>query len=163
MGRRAGDCYRPPEPSSKVRSRTAPPPLTLGELAQLSPEEEALLGAASSGFYSREWARNRFFRWTTDTARLSVPLDPAARPSALTVEVLMTGPPKQLQITVDGCRLLDETIRGGWTQTLALDDCRIDPPTIEIELTSDVHVPSTRDNRGLGVAIASIELSGGAE
>ena len=129
----------------------------------LSPEAEALLGVTSSGFFSREWARNRFFRWTTDTARLSVPLDPAARPSTLTVEVLMTGPPKQLQITVDGCRLLDETIRGGWTQTLALDDCRIDPPTIEIELTSDVHVPSTRDNRGLGVAIASIELSGGAE
>ena len=129
----------------------------------LSPEAEALLGVTSSGFFSREWARNRFFRWTTDTARVSVPMDPARRPSTLTVEVLMTGPPKQLQITVDGCRLLDETIRGGWTHTLALDDCRIDPPTIEIELASEVHVPTSRDNRALGVAIASIELSGGAQ
>ena len=124
----------------------------------LSAEAEALLGVMSSGFFSREWLRDRPFRWTTDTARLSVPMDPAEPPSTLTVDVLMTGPPKQLRITVDGCRLLDETIQGSWTRTWALDACRIDGPTAEIELVSDVHVPATGDNRALGVAVASIEL-----
>ena len=129
----------------------------------LSAEAETLLGVTSSGFFSREWAGNRAFRWTTDTARLSVPMDPAERPSTLSVDVLMTGPPKQLRITVEGCRLFDETIRGRWTQTLALDTCRIDSPTIEIELAADVHVPQTRDSRALGVAIASIELRDSTE
>ena len=129
----------------------------------LSAEAEALLGVMSSGFFSREWLRDRPFRWTTDTARLSVPMDPAEPPATLTVDVLMTGPPKQLRITVDGCRFFDETIRGSSTRTLALDACRLDGPTVEIELVSDVHVPATGDNRALGVAVTSIELLGRME
>ena len=129
----------------------------------LSTEAEVLLDATSSGFFSREWAANRFFRWTTDTARLSVSMDPERPPSTLTVEVLMTGPAKRLQVAVDGCRLFDETIRGRWTQTFALDGCRLDSPTLEIELAGDVHIPSASDTRALGVAVASIELGRGTE
>lgn len=142
-----------------VRSADAPGPSS----NLLSAEAETLMGVTSSGFFSREWARDRSFRWTTDTARLSVPMDPAEPPSTLTVDVLMTGAPKQLRITIDGCRLLDETVQGSWTRAFALDGCRIDGPSIEIELVSDVHVPSTRDSRALGIAIASIELHDRAE
>ena len=129
----------------------------------LSTEAEVLLDATSSGFFSREWARNRFFRWTTDTARLSVSMEPETPPSTLTVEVLMTGPAKRFQVAVNGCRLFDEIIQGRWTQTFALDGCRLDSPTLEIELAGDVHIPSANDTRALGVAVASIELRGGAE
>ena len=123
-------------------------------------EELELLGGQASGFYGTEWAGARPFRWTDGDARLVVPLDPDDPPSTLAVEVRITGPPKQLGIAIDGCTLAEEAIEGRWSAELDLAGCRLAPPELEIVLASDTHVPSTRDNRTLGVAVGRIELRG---
>lgn len=118
------------------------------------------LGARVSGFSDTEWNRLGPFRWTRGDARLRVPLDPRSPPTELAVDVLMTGPPKRLVITADGCVLFDQTVRGRWSAAFGLGDCRLRPPDVEIALQSDTHVPSARDTRELGVAVSSIELRG---
>ena len=118
--------------------------------------ELQMLGAQASGFYGMEWAGARPFRWTRGDARLLTPVD--SRPAEIAIDVLMTGPPKQLRIAVDGCTLFDETIDGRWEATFDLGDCRLSPPEVEIVLQSDTHAPGTRDTRTLGVAVSSIEL-----
>lgn len=120
--------------------------------------ELQMLGAQASGFYSMEWVGARPFRWTRGDARLVTPLD--SRPAEIAIDVLMTGPAKQLLIAVDGCTLFDQTIHGRWDATFDLGDCRLSPPDLEIVLQSDTHVPGTRDTRTLGVAVSSIELRG---
>lgn len=120
--------------------------------------ELQMLGAQASGFYGMEWAGARPFRWTGGEARLLTPLD--SRTTEIAIDVLMTGPPKQLRIAVDGCTLIDQTVRGRWDATFDLGDCRLSPPEVEIVLQSDTHVPGTRDTRTLGVAVTSIELRG---
>ncbi len=122
--------------------------------------ELQMLGAQASGFYGMEWAGARPFRWTRGDARLQTPLD--ARAEEIAIDVLMTGPAKQLRIAVDGCTLFDQTIHGRWGATFDLGDCRLSPPEVEIVLQSDTHVPGTRDTRTLGVAVSSIELRGAA-
>ena len=120
--------------------------------------ELQMLGAQASGFYGMEWAGARPFRWTRGDARLLTPLD--SRPAEIAIDVLMTGPAKQLRIAVDGCTLFDQTIRGRWDATFDLGDCRLSSPEVEIVLQSDTHLPGTRDTRTLGVAVSSIELRG---
>ena len=120
--------------------------------------ELQVLGAQASGFYGMEWAGARPFRWTRGDARLLTPLD--SRPAEIAIDVLMTGPPKQLRIAVDGCTLFDQTIHGRWASAFDLGECRLSPPELEIVLQSDTHVPGTRDTRTLGVAVSSIELRG---
>lgn len=122
--------------------------------------EIQVLGARVSGFSDTEWNRLGPFRWTRGDARLRVPLDPRSPPTELAVDVLMTGPPKRLVITADGCVLFDQTVQGRWSAAFGLGDCRLRPPDIEIALQSDTHVPSARDTRELGVAVSSIELRG---
>ena len=124
-------------------------------------EEIQALGGRTSGLYGTEWSGARPFRWTRGDTRLLVPIEPDALPSALAVDVLMTGGPKRLSVAVDGCTLFDETIRGRWSATLALRDCQLVPPELEIALLSDTHVPQTRDTRSLGVGIGLVELRGG--
>ena len=89
-----------------------------------------------------------------------LPLD--SRPAEVAIGVLMTGPPKQLRIAVDGCTLFDQTIGGRWDATLDLGDCRLSRPEVEIVLQSDTHIPGSPDTRTLGVAVSSIELRGAA-
>ena len=117
-----------------------------------------LLGVTSAGFHGPERAEGQAFRWTTGEASLTVPIDPAAPPAALAVDVLMTGQPKRLRIEADGCILFDDTIRNRWNETFALDGCRLTPPNLEIRLASDTHVPDGSDNRTLGVGVAAVEL-----
>ena len=123
-------------------------------------EELQLLGGQVSGFYGTEWAGSRPFRWTRGDARLLLPFDPQAPPASLAVEVLLTGRPKQLSITADGCPLFDEAVSQRWSATFDLRNCSLTPPELEITLLSDTHVPSTRDTRELGVAVGRIELRG---
>ena len=120
-----------------------------------------LLGAVATGFHGLEHAEGRAFRWTTGEAGISVPLDTDAPPAELAVDVLMTGRPKRLRIEIDGCVLHDDTINNRWSDAFALADCRLTPPTLEIRLTGDTHVPETGDNRTLGVGVAAVELRGG--
>ena len=118
----------------------------------------ALLGATAAGFHGLEHTEDRAFRWTTGEARINVPIDPEAPPAALAVDVVMTGQPKWLRIEADGCVLFDDTISSRWAESFALDSCRLTPPSLEILLASDTHVPDTSDNRTLGVGVAAVEL-----
>ena len=118
----------------------------------------ALLGATAAGFHGLEHTEDRAFRWTTGEARINVPIDRETPPAALDMDVAMTGPPKRLRIEADGCVLFDDTISGRWAESFALDGCRLTPPSLEILLASDTHVPDTSDNRTLGVGIAAVEL-----
>ena len=119
----------------------------------------ALLGARRpQGFHGLEHTEARAFRWTTGEARINVPIDPEAPPAALAVDVVMTGQPKWLRIEADGCVLFDDTISSRWAESFALDSCRLTPPSLEILLASDTHVPDTSDNRTLGVGVAAVEL-----
>ena len=120
-----------------------------------------LLGAAATGFHALEHAEGRAFRWTAGDARISLPLDADAPPAELAVDVLMTGRPKRLRIEIDGCVVHDDTISNRWSGAFALAGCRLTPPTLEIRLTGDTHVPETGDNRTLGVGVAAVELRAG--
>ena len=117
-----------------------------------------LLGVTSTGFHGLEHAEGRAFRWTTGEASLTVPIDPETPPAVLVVDVLMTGQPKQLRVEAGGCVLFDDRISNRWSETLALDGCRLTPPNLEIRLLSDTHVPGAGDNRTLGVGVAAVEL-----
>ena len=117
-----------------------------------------MLGGRASGFYGTEWAGARPFRWTDGEARLVVPFDPQVPPSSLAIDVALTGGPKQLSISVEGCALFGETINRRWNATFELGDCALEPPELEITLLSDTHVPNARDTRSLGVAVSRIEL-----
>ena len=118
----------------------------------------ALLGATAAGFHGLEHTEDRAFRWTTGEARINVPIDPEAPPAALAVDVVMTGQPKWFRIEADGCVLFDDTISSRWAESFILDSCRLTPPSLEILLASDTHVPDTSDNRTLGVGVAAVEL-----
>ena len=118
----------------------------------------ALLGATAAGFHGLEHTEARAFRWTTGEARINVPIDPEAPPAALAVDVVMTGQPKWFRIEADGCVLFDDTISSRWAESFILDSCRLTPPSLEILLASDTHVPDTSDNRTLGVGVAAVEL-----
>lgn len=120
-----------------------------------------VLGAVATGFHGLEHAEGRAFRWTTGEASISVPLDTDAPPAELAVDVLMTGRPKRLRVEIDGCVLHDDTISNRWSDAFALAGCRLTPPTLEIRLTGDTHVPETSDDRTLGVGVAAVELRGG--
>ena len=72
----------------------------------------------------------------------------------------MTGPQKRLRIAVDGCTLFDGPVWGRWSGTFALDACRTDSSTLEIELVSNVHLDGIERQR-LGVAVSAVELHGG--
>ena len=76
----------------------------------------------------------------------------------LVVDVLMTGQPKQLRVEAGGCVLFDDRISNRWSESFALDGCRLTPPNMEIRLASDTHVPDGSDNRTLGVGVAAVEL-----
>ena len=103
----------------------------------------ALPGATAAGFHGLERTEDRAFRWTTAEARIDVPIDRETPPAALDMDVVMTGPPKRLRIEADGCVLFDDTISGRWAESFALDSCRLTPPSLEILLASDTHVPDT--------------------
>ena len=134
---------------------------TAGTPVNLIREEAVELGVTADGFYGVEWLTHRPFRWTDGKARLSVPIDPRSPPSAMTVDVLMTDGLKKLRIKVDSHTLFNEVIKNRWTETFTLDVGRLTSPKLEIELLSDTHVPQTRDNRTLGVAVGAIELGAG--
>ena len=121
-------------------------------------EQIRALGGQTSGFHGSEWAGDRPLRWTSDEARLRVPLDPQSLPTELVVEVAMTGGAKRFRIDVDGCPLFDETIRGRWSATFNLGACALRPPEVEIALLSDTRVPLSNDTRRLGVAVGRLEL-----
>ena len=118
----------------------------------------ALLGATAAGFHGLEHTEDRAFRWTTGEARINVPIDPEAPPAALAVDVVMTGQPKWLRIEADGCVRFDDTISSRWAESFVLDSCRLTPPSLEILLASDTHIPDTSDHRTLGVGVAAVEL-----
>ena len=131
----------------------------IGQLSLILDTTGALLGATAAGFHGLEHTEDRAFRWTTGEARIHVPIDPDAPPAALAVDVVMTGQPKWLRIEADGCVLFDDTISSRWAESFMLDSCRLTPPSLEILLASDTHVPDTSDNRTLGVGVAAVELT----
>ena len=114
-----------------------------------------------SGFLPPEASAQGLFRWTTGAARLSVEIDPQSPPTALGVSILTTGPQKHLRIAVNGCPLFDGDIFGRWVETFPLDACRLDSPTLDIELQTNVHLGPTERRRQLGVGVAAIELHSG--
>ena len=121
----------------------------------------AIRRVVSSGFLPTESNAQGDFRWTTGAARLSAAIDPRFPPSALAVRILTTGPQKRLRIAVNGCTLFEGPVWGRWSETFALDACRTDSSTLEIELVSNVHLGGAERRQRLGVAVNAIELHGG--
>ena len=136
------------------RGGSSGPPVNL-----ITNEIQRLLGATSSGFHPTELSADGPYRWTTGTARLSVQIDPWSPPSALTVLLATTGPrAKQVRITVNGCGLFEGPVAGRWEETFGLDACPLDSSTLEIELSSAVHLAQDAEQRRLGVAVREITL-----
>jgi hypothetical protein len=118
-----------------------------------------LLGVETTGLFSTEWVAQRPFRWMGEEATLHVPIDQAAPPVQLVVEVLMTGPMrKRLSVTVNDCMLIDEEIHGAWRQVFPLLGCQLGRDVMEVRLQSEVSRPSGADTRDLGVALGTVEL-----
>ena len=121
---------------------------------------EWLSGVTASGLSPTEWVGTRPFHWSDGDARLSIPVDPEAPPSELSVSIAMTGPDKSLAIAVDDCVLFDSVIQGSWSGTFPLSKCRVASQRMEVSIRSTTHQPiNTGDLRQLGVAIASVEIT----
>ena len=121
---------------------------------------ELLSGVTASGLSPTEWIGTRPFRWSDGDARLSVPVDPEAPPSELSVSIVMTGGlDKSLAIAVDGCVLFDSVIQGAWSGTFPLSSCRVASQRMEVSIRSTTHQPGNGDLRQLGVAITSVEIT----
>jgi hypothetical protein len=120
----------------------------------------ALTGVEQSGFHRAEIRDGVPFRWTSGDASIKVPIDPARPPSQLELSVLASGPAgKQLHVTVDRCEALDARLpRGPWEKTIALGRCTPHGYWADISIKSDVHTPSGRDRRRLGVALTRVTL-----
>ena len=120
---------------------------------------EWLSGVTASGLSPTEWIGTRPFRWSDGDARLSIPVDPEAPPSELSVSIAMTGPNKSLAIAVDDCVLFDSVIQGSWSGTFPLSSCRVASQRMEVSIRSTTHQPNNGDPRQLGVAVASVEIT----
>ena len=118
-----------------------------------------LAGVTSSGLYPTEWMGAQPFRWSTGDARLSIPVDPSAPPSALSVKVVMTaGPDTSLHIASGRCVLFDGILQGAWSETLSLDSCPIESDRMDLVFRSTARTPANGDPRELSIAVASVAL-----
>lgn len=121
---------------------------------------ELLSDVTTSGLSPTEWNGTRPFRWSNGDARLSIPVDPEAPPSELSVSIAMTGGgDKALVIAVDDCELFDSVIQGPWSGTFPLSSCRVASQRMEVSIRSTTHQPDNGDLRQLGVAVASVEIT----
>ncbi len=130
------------------------------EPANLALGAAALQGVEQSGFHRSELRGGVPFRWTSGDASIKVPIDPARPPSHLALSVLSSGPAgKQLHVAVDGCEALDARLpRGRWETRIALGRCTPHGYWADISIKSNVHRPSERDPRRLGVALSRVTL-----
>ena len=134
----------------------------LGQSANLVPElAELSRGVTSSGFLPTESTGHGNLRWTTGTARLSVPIDTRSPPSAISLTILTTGPQKRLRLAIDGCLLFEGPVFGRWEETFPLEGCRPDSSPVVIELHSNVHLAGGAPGQSLGVAVGALELASG--
>jgi hypothetical protein len=125
-----------------------------------SESAEWLSGVTTSGLSLTEWDGTRPFRWSDGDARMSIPVDPEAPPSGLSISITMTGGlDKSLTIAVDDCALFDSVIQGPWSGTFSLGSCRVASERMEVSIRSTTHLPGNGDLRQLGVAIGSVEIS----
>lgn len=120
---------------------------------------EWLSGVTASGLHQTEWADTQPFRWSDGYARLSIPVDPEAPPSELSVKIAMTSPDASLTIAVDDCVLFDSAIQGPWSRTFPLSSCRIASQRMEVSIRSTTHPSTNGDPRKLGVAVTSVEIA----
>jgi hypothetical protein len=120
----------------------------------------ASIGVEQSGFHRAEVRDGVPFRWTSGDASIKVPIDPARPPSHLEVSVLSSGPAgKSLHVSVDRCEALEARLpRGRWEKTIALGRCTPHGYWADISIRSDVHTPSGRDPRRLGIALSRVTL-----
>ena len=119
-----------------------------------------LWGVTISGLYPTEWIETQPFRWSDGDARLSIPADPDAPSSALSVTIAMTaGPGTALTIAVDDCVLFDSAINGAWSGTFPLASCRIASERMDVSIRSTSQQPANGDPRELGVAVTSVEIA----
>jgi hypothetical protein len=121
---------------------------------------EWLSGVTTSGLSLTEWDGTRSFRWSDGDARVSIPVDPDAPPSELSVSITTTGGlEKSLGISVDDCALFDAVIEGPWSRTFSLSACGVASQRMEVSIRSTTHVPGNGDARELGVAVGSVEIT----
>ncbi len=120
----------------------------------------AAMGVEQSGFHRTEVREGVPFRWTSGNASIKVPIDPARPPSHLELSVLSSGPAgKQVHVSVDRCEALEARLpRGRWEKTIELGHCTPHGYWADISIRSDVHTPSERDRRRLGIALTRVTL-----
>jgi hypothetical protein len=133
------------------------------ELDLISGQARHMWGVRQSGLYPREFRDSRPFYWTDGAVRLVTSLDPEALPTALKIDVGMTGGGElELRVLADGCELYRGRISGAWSKTFLLDRCPLDGDEATIELLSETFSPGPRDSRRLGIALDSVTLVSGA-
>jgi 4-amino-4-deoxy-L-arabinose transferase-like glycosyltransferase len=112
------------------------------------------------GFFRAESAGGVPFHWTNGDAAIRVPLEPARKPTRLSVDVLFTAQSgTRLQILLDGCEVLSETLpQGKWSRTIDLGRCVPATQLTTLRFQSDTHQPGGGDSRRLGVALARVAL-----
>lgn len=118
-------------------------------------------GVTQEGFHDREWHEGTPYRWTSDLARLTAPIETGRVPKALRVSLLMTGQNnKPLRVTINGCELFNGAVpAGAWTRAFDLAGCPALGSKAVIELkTQAVRARSRIDRRWLGVAVERVDL-----
>lgn len=118
-------------------------------------------GVTQEGLHDREWRGDTPFRWTSDIARMTVPLESGRVPRALRVSLLMSGRKnKPLRISINGCELFDGGVPSGpWARTFDLSACPPLGASAVIELRTEPSRSRVRtDRRWLGVAVQRIDL-----
>jgi hypothetical protein len=118
-------------------------------------------GVTQEGFHDREWREGTPYRWTSDLARITAPVDPNRVPKALRVSLLMSGKNnKPLRVTINGCELFNGGVpAGAWTRVFDLSTCPALGSKAVIEVKTQAVRPRSRfDRRWLGVAVERIDL-----
>jgi hypothetical protein len=148
------DPARPLQLMRTTMRRVLPPgtDLLFGDVAES--------GVTHEGFHHVEQADATPFHWTDGAASIRVPIDPAHKPTTLSISVLFTAKAgMRLQVLVDDCEVASEKLPGGpsW-KSFTLGACQPSGRWATIRLVSETVQPGGRDMRRLGVALSRVAL-----
>ncbi|MBI3765203.1 MAG: hypothetical protein HY277_01700 [Ignavibacteriales bacterium] len=125
---------------------------------------ELVFGVQESGFEGTEHQGGIATRWTSGSAKLSIPIAPLHKPKWLQLELDGIGPPgRKFTLFADSVVLTNQGLpQSGLKAMYSLADVPL-RDTLTLDLICDTFVPSTiykgsNDDRTLGVSVRSVRL-----
>jgi hypothetical protein len=126
----------------------------------LSTAASAYWAIAQEGLHGVEPGPD-WYRWTEGDARVTVPASDHAPPRSLRIGLWAVPPGgTPVRLTVNDCVVFDGRVESGpWFRTYSLDRCRLTMgAAVRIDIASRHFTPGGRDQRTLGVGVATLNL-----